>query len=166
MKPVRLLCYMFLWTWRCTTFNSIPSILILLTTKHVPLIYCVTFHQQKTKDCAPSGSFQHNLQHRCFHFWCLLSFITRRDAGTNPLVIIFFCISNLINKVQSYAIENNDKKSARRTSALFFLAWRSTSSAYSLYRNLSKFKRVQVPPNWWKHKNNSLKHWKKVKTKQ
>ena len=25
MKPVRLLCYMFLWTWRCTTFKTIPS---------------------------------------------------------------------------------------------------------------------------------------------
>ena len=78
----------------------------------------------------------------------------------------FFCISNLINKVKNYAIENNDKKSARRTSTLFFLAWQSTSSAYSLYRNLSKFKRGQVPPNWLKHKNNSLKHWKKVKMKQ
>ena len=25
MKPVRLLCYMFLWTWRCSTFKTILS---------------------------------------------------------------------------------------------------------------------------------------------
>jgi len=51
---------MFLWTWGCTTFNSIPRILILLTNKYMPLIYSVTICQQKTKDWAPIGSFQHN----------------------------------------------------------------------------------------------------------
>ena len=35
MKPVRLLCYMFLWASQCTTFNSIPNILIVLTDKNV-----------------------------------------------------------------------------------------------------------------------------------
>ena len=30
-QPFRLLCYMFLWAWWCTTFNSIPIILIILT---------------------------------------------------------------------------------------------------------------------------------------
>ena len=44
----------FFWTCRCTTFNSIPNILILLINKHVPLIYSLTICQQKTKDCAPS----------------------------------------------------------------------------------------------------------------
>ena len=69
MKPVRRLCYMLLSTWRWTKFNSIPSILILLTNKNVPLIYSV---------CAPSQrrSFQHKLLHRCFYIWCLLYFKT------------------------------------------------------------------------------------------
>ena len=46
--------------------RSIPSI---LTYKNVALIfiYFVTICQQKTKDSAPSGSFQHNLRHRCFY---------------------------------------------------------------------------------------------------
>ena len=73
MKP---LCYMFLWAWRCTTFNSIPIILIPLTNKNVALNYSVAICQQKTKDCAPSGSFQLKLQHCCFYIWCLLSSIT------------------------------------------------------------------------------------------
>ena len=40
MKP-RLFCYMFLWTWRGTTFNNIPSIFIVFTNKKVALIYSV-----------------------------------------------------------------------------------------------------------------------------
>ena len=71
MKPVRLLCYMFLWTWKCTTFKRIPIILIVLTNKNVALIYSVTICQQKTKDCALSRYFQHKLQHCCFYHWCL-----------------------------------------------------------------------------------------------
>ena len=65
MKPVRLLCRIFLWTWWCTKrFNNIPIILILLTNKNVALIYSVTCCEQKTKDCARAESFQHKL-HRC-----------------------------------------------------------------------------------------------------
>ena len=30
------------------------------------IIYSVTICEQKTKDCAQSGSFQHKLQHHCF----------------------------------------------------------------------------------------------------
>ena len=73
MKP---LCYMFLWAWRCTTFNSIPIILIPLTNKNAALNYSVAICQQKPKDYAPSGSFQHKLRHCCFYIWCLLSSIT------------------------------------------------------------------------------------------
>ena len=40
MKP-RLFCYMFLWIWRGTTFDSIPSIFIVFTNKNVALIYSV-----------------------------------------------------------------------------------------------------------------------------
>ena len=79
MKPVKLLCLMFLlafWTWSCTTFNSIPIILKLLTNRNIVLIYSVIICEQKAKDCARSGSFQHNLQHRCFQLWCLPAFIT------------------------------------------------------------------------------------------
>ena len=64
---------MFLYTWRCTTFNSIPNISILLTNKNVPLIYSITFCQQKTKDCVPSAS---KLQFSFLFFLCLPRFIT------------------------------------------------------------------------------------------
>ena len=37
----------------------------ILTNKNVALIYSVTICQQKTKDGALSGSFQHKLQHYC-----------------------------------------------------------------------------------------------------
>ena len=73
MKP---LCYMLLWAWRSTTLNSIPIILIPLTNKNAAWNYSVAICQQKTKDCAPSVSFQHKLQHCGFYIWCLLSFIT------------------------------------------------------------------------------------------
>ena len=63
------LLFMFLYTWRCTTFN----ISILLTNKNVPLIYSITFCQQKTKDCAPSAS---KLQFSFLFFLCLPPFIT------------------------------------------------------------------------------------------
>ena len=76
MKPVRLLCYLFLWTWKCTTFKRIPIIFIVLTNKNVALIYSVTICQQKTKDCALSGCFQHKRQYCCFYHWCLPLFIT------------------------------------------------------------------------------------------
>ena len=66
---------MFLWTWKCTTFKSIPIILIILTNKNVALIYSVTIWHKKTKDCAPSGSLHHKLQHHCFYTWCLPLFI-------------------------------------------------------------------------------------------
>ena len=54
------------WTWPCTTFNSIPIILKLLTNRNIALIYSVIICEQQTKDCAQSGSFQHNLQHQLF----------------------------------------------------------------------------------------------------
>lgn len=49
IKPVRLLCYVFLWTWWCTTLSSIPIILILLIDKNVGLIYSVTICQQQKR---------------------------------------------------------------------------------------------------------------------
>ena len=50
MKPVRLLCYMSSlasWTWPCTTFNSIPIILNLLSNRSIALIYSDTICEQK-----------------------------------------------------------------------------------------------------------------------
>ena len=84
MKSVRLLsfvirfCLLF-WTSPCTTFNSIPIILKLLTTnRNIALIYSVTICEQKTlRRNARSGSFQHELQHRCFQLWRLPAFKTR-----------------------------------------------------------------------------------------
>ena len=40
------------WTWLFKTFNTIPIILNLLTSRNVALIYLVTIWEQKTKDCA------------------------------------------------------------------------------------------------------------------
>ena len=75
MKPVRRLFYMFLWIWWCTTFNSIPNILILLRNKNVALLYSISICGQKTKDCTPSGSFQHKLQYH-WVFLFLVMFAT------------------------------------------------------------------------------------------
>ena len=57
IKPVRLVWYVFLWTWRCTTLKSIP----------------ISFSNYWPRKCrnlptenngfAPSGSFQHKLQY-------------------------------------------------------------------------------------------------------
>ena len=85
MKPVRLLCYMFLlafWIWPCTRFNDIPIILNLLTkwieTSHlfIQSQFVKKKTNKQTKDCARSGIFQHKVQHRCFQLWCLPAFIT------------------------------------------------------------------------------------------
>ena len=69
-------CCQLFWTWPLTTFNSIPIILNIVTNRNVALIYTVTICKKKTKDCARSGSFEHNPQHRCFRLWCLRAFIT------------------------------------------------------------------------------------------
>ena len=89
MKPVRLLCYMFLWTWKCSTFKRIPIILIVLTNKNVALIYSVTICQQKTKDCALSRYFQHKLRHCCFYHWCLPLFITNNYGCLKRCASVF-----------------------------------------------------------------------------
>ena len=47
---------------KTSTFKRIPVIFIVLTNKNVALIYSMTICQQKTKDCALSGCFQHKLQ--------------------------------------------------------------------------------------------------------
>ena len=79
MKPVRIF-FMFLYTWRCTTFNSIPNISILLTNKNVPLIYSITFCKRKTKELC-TVSFQtadfFSFFSFFFFFLCLPPFITR-----------------------------------------------------------------------------------------
>ena len=65
VKPVRLLCYMTCFCGPDGAQRSIAFPAFLLTNSNVPLIYSVAICQQKTKDCAPLGSFQHKLQH-CF----------------------------------------------------------------------------------------------------
>ena len=73
MKPVRLFCYMFLLAFVDLTvhnvqsvFNSVPIILNSLANRNIAMIYSLTICEQKTKDCARSGSFQHKLQRHCF----------------------------------------------------------------------------------------------------
>ena len=61
-------------------------ILNLLTNRNIALIYSVTICEQKTKDCARSGSFQHKLQHRCFQIWCLPAFITSFNMRSGPIL--------------------------------------------------------------------------------
>ena len=79
MKPVRLLCYMFLlaflghdrkqsWMASLSFWTHWP-----IETSHK---FIQSICEQKTRDCARSGSFQHNLQHRCLQLWCLTVFIT------------------------------------------------------------------------------------------
>ena len=74
-KPFNFLCCMFLLTWWCTMFSSIPIILNLLTYRNIALIYSVTICEQKEKDCALLGSVQQKLQPHCFQLWCLPVFI-------------------------------------------------------------------------------------------
>ena len=42
---------------------------------------------QKTKDCARSGSFQHNLQHHCFSLFSTLLFAVFHSQS--PLLTLF-----------------------------------------------------------------------------
>ena len=58
----KMLCQLFL-TWGCTMFKSIPIILIFSTSKNLALIYTRHICEQKRKNCAPSGNFQHKMQH-------------------------------------------------------------------------------------------------------
>ena len=73
MKPVRLLCYyMFLLAFLDPIVYNVQknSYHFTLIDQQKHRIYLVTFSHnlmnKQTKDCAPSGSFQHKLKHRCF----------------------------------------------------------------------------------------------------
>ena len=110
MKPVRGLFYMFLWIWRCTTFNSIPIILILLRNKNVALLYSVTICKQETKDCTPSGSFQHKLQYHCFflfffyvcHLYQPVSSTNHAETNHCSHFDIYFCRYNTTSHFSRY----------------------------------------------------------------
>ena len=82
MKPVRIF-FMFLYTWRCTTFNSIPNISILLTNKNVPLIYSITFCKRKTKELC-TVSFQ-TADFFSFFFFFLFFFMFAAFHNPSPL---------------------------------------------------------------------------------
>ena len=73
-KPVRLLCYMFLWPWKCTTFKSIDFISIVLTNKNFASIYSVTICQQKRilriVHFQGASNINRELYHCCFYHWC------------------------------------------------------------------------------------------------
>ena len=74
-KPFNFLCCMFLLTFWCKTFSSIPIILNWLTYRNIALMYSVTICEHKAKYCELLGSFQQKLQPRCFQLWCLPVFI-------------------------------------------------------------------------------------------
>ena len=76
MKPVKLLCYVFVSFFRSDSAQR--AILNLLTNRNIALIYSITICEQETKDFVLSRSFQHKLQHRCFQLSCSPAFITRR----------------------------------------------------------------------------------------
>ena len=70
-KPVRLLCYVFLWAWKCTTFKSIDFISIVLTNKNFALIYSITICQQKRiVHFQGTSNINCKLYHCCFYHWC------------------------------------------------------------------------------------------------
>ena len=54
---------------------------------HVALIPLVIIHEQKTKDCAPLQTSQHNLQHFHVYLRCLPAFIT---SLLSPLSMFMF----------------------------------------------------------------------------
>ena len=69
------------------------------------MIYSVTICEQKTKDCAWSGSFQHKLEHRCFQLWCLPAFLP--VSSTNYYghkVCLVELVTFRIQCMQSYLI--------------------------------------------------------------
>ena len=64
---------------------NIPSILIILTNKNVPLIHSVTICQQKAKDCVPSGSFQHSTEAQLFLY--LMSVVCHNQSSLKTMVL-------------------------------------------------------------------------------
>ena len=70
IKPIRLFCYMFLLTFvdLCTTFNSIPIILNLLTNRNIVLIYSVTICEQKQSIVQGQGASNINYSTVVFNF--------------------------------------------------------------------------------------------------
>ena len=91
MKPVRLLCYMFLLAFfgpdhAGTTFNSIPIILNLLTNRDIALIYSVTklctVRELPTFTTAPSFStWMFAAFHNQFPLITMVQTATSRDKN-------------------------------------------------------------------------------------
>ena len=95
--------------WPYTTFQSIPIILKLLTNRNISVIYSVIICEPKTKDCARSGSFQHNLKHHCFQLWCLPVSWPVSSTNYNLIYIIIWShrtksnyISHSVNSTNPY----------------------------------------------------------------
>ena len=80
MKPVRLLCYMFwlafFFNWLCTTLNSIPIILNMLTSDDIAIIYSVIICEQKNKGLCTVKELPTWSTELLFQRWCLPAFIT------------------------------------------------------------------------------------------
>ena len=118
MKPVRLLCYCFcylFWTWPCTTFNSIPFILKLLTNRNIASIFSVSICEQETKDCARSGSFEHKLQHLLFSTLMFAGFHNQPPLLTmrTPLFSRAVPGSEIVGSAESRKHQNENKTGGR-----------------------------------------------------
>ena len=107
-------CQLF-WTWPFTTFNSIPIILNLLTNRNMASIYSVSICEQKTKDCAWSGSFQHKLQHLLFSTLMFAGFHNQPPLLTmlTPLFSRAVPGSEIVGSAESRKHENENKTGGR-----------------------------------------------------
>ena len=96
-------------------FNSIPIILNLLTNRNMASIYSVSICEQKTKDCAWSGSFQHKLQHLLFSTLMFAGFHNQPPLLTmlTPLFSRAVAGSEIVGSAESRKHENENKTGGR-----------------------------------------------------
>ena len=79
MKPLGLFCLMFL-----LAFSDLTANIVQWHSYQFALINSATICEQKTKDCARSGSFQHKLQHRLFSTLMFAGFHNQFPLPTMP----------------------------------------------------------------------------------
>ena len=96
-------------------FNTIPIILNLLTNRNMASIYSVSICEQKTKDCAWSGSFQHKLQHLLFSTLMFAGFHNQPPLLTmrTPLFSRAVPGSEIVGSAESRKHQNENKTGGR-----------------------------------------------------
>ena len=100
--------------WRFFT-RGIPIVLNLLTNRNMASIYSVSICEQKTKDCAWSGSFQHKLQHLLFSTLMFAGFHNQPPLLTmlTPLFSRAVAGSEIVGSAESRKHENENKMGGR-----------------------------------------------------